>query len=209
MRQETRESPAQLWGGSVVRAYGGSVRLYSILLHSSHIVRALSRWYGVYLTTSTQDETTEHCPVYPAGGQKDPRIPAVPVRPSFILTSCTGGISKMTLSIRHICHICRVFPETFSAPVFHRSFPQTASWVGVFDVPKSIGLVWSSASLSVDARFPCAPVTLHPSGGDLRKTVLDCETPFRIHAMWSARGGCLPIGSMRCLPSAQERDACS
>src|SRR5215467_8078725 len=71
MRQGTRESPAQLWGGSVVRAYDGSVRLHSILLHSSHIVRALSRWYEVCLTTSTQEETTEHCPVYPTSGQKD------------------------------------------------------------------------------------------------------------------------------------------
>jgi hypothetical protein len=48
------------------------------------------------------------------------------------------------LSIRHICHVCRVFPETVSAPVFHRGFPQTAGWVGGFDVSKSIGLVWWS-----------------------------------------------------------------
>src|SRR5215475_7390310 len=80
LRQGTRESPAQLWGGSVVRAYDGSVRLHSILLHSSHIVRALSRWYEVCLTTSTQEETTEHCPVYPTSDPQDPRIPAEPAK---------------------------------------------------------------------------------------------------------------------------------
>jgi hypothetical protein len=47
-----------------------------------------------------------------------------------------------TTLIRHICHICRVFPETVSAPVFHRGFPHTAGGFGVFDIPKSIGLVW-------------------------------------------------------------------
>jgi hypothetical protein len=93
----------------------------------------------------------------------------------------------MTLSIRHICHIRQRFAETFGVGVFFGGFPKTPKRFGVFDVPKSIGLVWSSLSLPVDARFPGAPVTLHSSGGDLRQTVLDCETPFRIHATWSAR----------------------
>jgi hypothetical protein len=93
----------------------------------------------------------------------------------------------MTLSIRHICHIRQRFAETFGVGVFFGGFPKTPKRFGVFDVPKSIGLVWSSLSLSVYARFPCAPVTLHPSGGDLRQTILDCETSFRIHAMGEVR----------------------
>ena len=94
------------------------------------------------------------------------------------------------MSICYLCHIrqsSQRFAETFGVGVFFGGFPKAPKRFGVFDVPKSIGLVWSSLSLSVDARFPGAPVAPHPSGGDLRKTVLDCETSFRIHAMGAVR----------------------
>jgi hypothetical protein len=47
----------------------------------------------------------------------------------------------MTLSIRHICHIRQRFAETFGVGVFFGGFPKTPKRFGVFDVPKSIGLV--------------------------------------------------------------------
>ena len=91
------------------------------------------------------------------------------------------------MSIRHICHIRQRFAETFGVGVFFGGFPKTPKRFGVFDVPKSIGLIWWSLPLPVDARCPGAPVAPHPSGGDLRKTVLDCEAPLRIHAMCEVR----------------------
>jgi hypothetical protein len=54
----------------------------------------------------------------------------------------SGGISRTTVSIRHICHIRQRFAETFGVGVFFGGFPKTPKRFGVFDVPKSIGLVW-------------------------------------------------------------------
>jgi hypothetical protein len=92
-----------------------------------------------------------------------------------------------------ICHLCQIrqrrqrFAETFGVGVFLGGFPKTSKRFGGFDIPKSIGFVWWSLPLPVGERFPGAPVTLHPSGGDLRQTILDCETSFRIHAMGEVR----------------------
>jgi hypothetical protein len=60
------------------------------------------------------------------------------------------GISRTTVSIRYICHICHIrqrFAETFGVGVSFGGFPQTAGGFGVFDIPKSIGLVWWSLPL--------------------------------------------------------------
>jgi hypothetical protein len=75
-----------------------------------------------------------------------------------------------TLLLRHLCHIRQRrqrFAETFSVGVFFGGFPKTPKRFGVFDIPKSIGLVWWSLPLAVDERFPGAPVAPHPSDVDL------------------------------------------
>jgi hypothetical protein len=77
---------------------------------------------------------------------------------------------KTTVSICHLCHIRQRrqrFAETFGGGVCFGGFPKTPKRFGVFDIPKSLGLVWWSLPLPGDERFPGAPVAPHPSGGDL------------------------------------------
>jgi hypothetical protein len=54
----------------------------------------------------------------------------------------TGGKQRRGRgTLRHICHIRRVFPETFSGGLFRPGFPKTPNLFGGFDVPTSIGLL--------------------------------------------------------------------
>ena len=110
------------------------------------------------------------------------KIPAYPLNPKTQLhldLRLREVSPRRMVSIRHICHICRIsFSEIFLPPVFHRGFPQTTGGFGVFDTQKPRPCIQWSLSLPVDERFPGAPVAPHPPSGDLTKAVLDCATPF-------------------------------
>ena len=79
------------------------------------------------------------------------------------------------------------FPETFGVGVFFGGFPKTPKRFGVFDVPKSIGLVEWSLSLPMGERFSGAPVPPHTSRGALTREV-QCIDSLQLHALGSLEG---------------------
>src|SRR5215831_13386010 len=100
------------------------------------------------------------------------KIPAYPLNPQDPVASGPEAqryLEEKVVNTPHLPHLPTSAKDVRKLLVlgcFLAVFPETPKRFGVFDVPKSIGLVWWSLPLPADARFPGAPVAPHPSGGD-------------------------------------------
>jgi hypothetical protein len=75
------------------------------------------------------------------------KIPAYPLNPQSLphLDLRLRRYLRDDVVLCYLCHLCHIrqrFAETFGVGVFFGGFPKTPKRFGVFDIPKSVGLVW-------------------------------------------------------------------